>query len=194
MSKKYFFPTSNKENTLYQHIMRNYTIPAFLWQQLINWWRCSLWASDDKQPARWSAWYPALPEMIRMRNDKNIFSLTKSTWKRKSSMSSWSMANSAPNWRTLALTTTYIQTGNRVSMDQVTPSLLSVMALNMSPTTASFWTGVKVVLSCCSVWIADKKCRSLCLGPSSIRNWLSTSRNVRSIASGCLFHRKILSQ
>ena len=33
---KYIFPTSNEENTLYQHIMRNYTIPAFLWQQLIN--------------------------------------------------------------------------------------------------------------------------------------------------------------
>ena len=61
-------------------------------------------------------------------------------------MRSCSMASSAPSWSTLALTTTYIQTGSRASMDQTRELLVLVIDLNMERITPNFVSGVKVVL------------------------------------------------
>ena len=107
------------------------------------------------------------------------------------------MASSAPSWSTLALTTTYIQTGSRASMDQTRELLVLVIDLNMERITPNFVSGVKVVLINWRELMAERKCLSLSLYwrcVSGMNSLASTSRNVSRVLSGCLFHRSILSQ
>ena len=87
-------------------------------------------------------------------------------------MRSCSMASSAPSWRTLALTTTYIQTGNSVSMDQTKELLLLVIDLNIERITPSLSSGVKFVLMSWRVEMAVLKCLSL-----SLYCWTLSGRN-----------------
>ena len=107
------------------------------------------------------------------------------------------MASSAPSWSTLALTTTYIQTGSRASMDQTRELLVLVIDLNIERITPNFVSGVKVVLINWRELMAETKCLSLSLYwwiVSGMNSLASTSRNVSRVLSGCRFHRSILSQ
>ena len=88
------------------------------------------------------------------------------------------MASSAPSCSTLALTTTYMQTGSRASMDHTRELLLLVMDLNIDRITPSLSSGVKVVLMSCRVVMAEVKCLSL-----SLYCWTVSGRNSRESTS-----------